>query len=869
MVKPVQDRCLSAGLFRSLGKVRRTTFTSDKIIGMLFLLGLVMPFQRLLAAEEQPEYGRVETAEQKGEAVGDEREVMRQMEGEVGPANRQELREALQFYRSGKWPEAVAVLEGLLQSDPTVMPAWHLLGQTYWKAGRQDDALKLWNRLKLINPDFFPLYNWMGRAYMLRGEYGPAIEAFRTSLRLQPRQEADGAALTLARLLRWTGNLEEAAALLRPLHQAFPGRQDIARELASALISNRDFAEALPLWTDLQAEDPTNTVFMAKYAVALLHTGHAEEAIQQARHILNEDSGNVDVLRLMADYTQFHANQPEEALVWLRRLIDQTETFKTKRQLSLRYVFLYMKLNALDPERFNLSRPAAMLAQIVEADPYDVDVIMAYSEVLMGDHRYAQAREQLNRALKELNPNSIRAENNLFEIALAESNFNEAMEHFQRRAAFNPRDPFLHYLLARWYAAQERYRAAYHELDLLEAAGQQGAVAVLLYHGLSASDTGEVLPAMRLHEQLAALKQAGFRFIAAHELPAYFDKRAKLATTLGEASLERVVCVTFDDARRDTMRYGTPIGKELKIPFSMHIPVGYVLQGHPFICTWDMLRDYQKAGCWHFGGHTLFAHDRTPIDAEQRLGFALPNHIWIGKEKRLETDEEYAARLSREYDECRDLITRNLGHANECNFFAYPFGDIGQITRSNDREAPQKNLEHAAHSYAVGFIQTSFGYAVAGDNPLLFQRYEPDRSDSAEAVLTHILENHPVFQARRLRAEYAALENKRHLMLGTLRAMQVDGYPLASLQKLIANLEQKLGRRIPLPEVERAEPTAPVSATQPPESVPVVLPEKSALSAVSPADEKKETPAKSGRRSAVDEFDGGRPALRDLHNPLK
>lgn len=221
-------------------------------------------------------------------------------------------------------------------------------------------------------------------------------------------------------------------------------------------------------------------------------------------------------------------------------------------------------------------------------------------------------------------------------------------------------------------------------------------------------------------------------------------------------------------------------------------------QNHPFICTWEQLRDYQKAGCWHFGGHTFYAHERMPIDAEKRIGFALSNHLWLEQEKRLETNAEYEARLTREYTGCRDLIAQNLGHTNECNFFAYPFGDIGQIMRSNDREAPRKNLEHVARAYAVGFIQTDFGYAVAGDNPLLYQRYEPDRSSAGEEVLTRILEKHPINLARKLRTEYAALEDKRNLVVNSLRALQQDGYPVKSLEMLRTNLENKLGRRIPL-----------------------------------------------------------------------
>jgi predicted Zn-dependent protease len=838
---------------------------------LLLLLLPVATGSRAWAADEQPEYGHAEAApmEQRPEGVIDTQALLLQLEKEVQAGSRLELREALQLYKADKLAEAIAALESLIERDPTVMTAWDFLGQAYLKAGRQDDTLKLWARLKAIRSDYFPLYNWMGRVHMLRGEYASAIDAFRTSLRLQPAQEREDTKLNLARLLRWSGCLEEASALLRPLQQAAPQNLAVKRELASALLSNREYEEALPLWADLQASAPTNLLFLAKLSVALFHNGQVGAALERARRVLAEEPNNMDALRLMADEAQFHSDAPEEALAWLRRMIDQATEFKLKRQLSLRYVFLYMRLKGSHPERYPSDRPAAILGQLLAADPYDVDLAMAYAEVLIGDQQYAKARQQLERVLRELNPNSIRAQNNLFDISVEEKNYAEAWKHYQLRAAFNPQDPYLHYLLARLYIAQERYRAAHREVDQLELAGRRGGVAVLLYHGLSASETGEVLPALRLREQLTALQRAGFRFLSAHELPEYFAKRARLSGALGASSMERVACVTFDDARRDTMRYGTPVGQDLKIPFSMHIPVGFVLQQHAFICTWDMLRTYQAAGCWHYGGHTLYAHKRAPIDAAQRLGFALPNHLWLASAQRLETDSEYAARLSREYAECQALITRELGHANECNFFAYPFGDIGQITRCNDPEAPRKNLAYAARSYALGFIQTSYGYAVAGDNPLLYQRHEPDRGDSAQDVLNHVLINHPLQLARRVRADLAAYEDKRQLLLGTLRAMQLDGYPADAFQKLVGDLERKLGRHIPLAEIEQAQPAAPVPPLK--DLAPADVPSPGKPDAVVPPtpDAPPEAPRKPVQRPAGDFFDSGRPGLRDLRNPLK
>jgi tetratricopeptide (TPR) repeat protein len=846
------------GSVQALEKRRRGFSQPWKnLIGLLWLLPL--------ATWGDPEYSRTAEDQEKPtvEMVADEKEILRQQVEEVQASQRKELAVAMADYRGGRYAEASAQLEKLIQDDPTLLTAWNILGYVYLKANRWDDAIKLWNNLRAIRPDFFPVYNWLGRAYMLRNQVIPATEMYRSSLKLRPRQEREATELNLARLLRWGGNLEEACQILRPLHRAYPQRRDITRELASALISNRNFEEALPLWTELRSGEPSNRLFRAKEAVALLHTGHTAEAVDQARGVLAEDAQQPDALLLMANYAQFCGGKPEEALPWLQRLMAAAPSFDLKRSYALRFVMLYGQLFDRHPERFPLEIPAAVLKPICEADPYNVDVTMLYAEQLMSLQRHAEAREQMARVRDHLNPNSIRMHRAEFEMATVEGRFDEALAAYQELAAFNPQDPFLHYLMARWYAAQNRYSSAYQELDQLESAGRRGAVAVLLYHGLSTSESGEILPATKLREHLLALKGAGFRFIGAHELPDYFAKRARLADGGGAIELERVACVTFDDARRDSMRYGTPVGKELRIPFSMHIPVGFIEKQHPFMCTWEQLRDYQKAGCWIYGGHTFYAHERVPIDAEKRLGFALPNHLWREPDQRLESDEEYDARLTHEYVACRDLIVQNLGRSNECNFFAYPFGDIGQITRSNDRAALRKNLEHVARAFAVGFIQTYFGYAVAGDNPLLYQRYEPDRYSTGEEVVMRVLEQHPVNVARKLRAEFAALQGKRYLVLGSLRALQQDGYPVPALEMLCTSVGTKLGRRISLADIERARPTPPVSVAPEPPVVPA-LPSAVVTPKPTPAPATNGTPVRAVREAA----DAGG-ARRDLHDPLR
>ncbi|MCX7008875.1 MAG: tetratricopeptide repeat protein [Kiritimatiellaeota bacterium] len=753
---------------------------------------------------DQPEYNRVEAepTERFYTTPTEEMAALRRREADITASARSDLIAVFADFKAARWNEVIPKMEALIETDPTIMPAWDLLGSAYWRAGRRDDALKLWNRLRTIRPDYPPVYTWLGRAYMLANDLANARACFSKGLQLQhPLHDED---LNYGRVLRWSGALEEAIALLRPLAQAKPDRTDIVRELAAALTSNRDYQEALPLWKQLCTETPTNLLFKAKEAVVLLHTEHPAEALALAREVLQEDAAQLDALGVLADHAQYFSSTQEDALPVLLQMAALTTKPQKQRQLSLRYVNLSVRLNEADPEHFPLERTAGLLASLLEKDPLDTDSRLALGETLAINRNYAAAREQLQWVLDHTSPNNVRALRKLFEIAIVEEKPREAEDMLQRLIHFNPRDPYRHFFLARYHLSQLHYAKALEEVDQLEAEGARGAIAVLLYHGLSTSDNGEILPVSRLTEHIRALKAAGFRFFSANELPRRLAENARLADNTRNNPAEREVCITFDDARRDSMRIGTPVGVAEKVRFSMHIPVGYTENNHPFICTWDMLREYQKAGCWVFGGHSWSAHDRVAIDGQHRVAAALPNHIWNEALGRVETNAEYERRLDHEYGDCQRLIAKELGRGSACNFFAYPFGDIGQLTRCNDTQAPQKNLLHGSQAYACGFIQTLFGYAVATDYPMLYQRYEPSRYQTGAEVVQRVLENHPVTMARVMRATIYALQNKRHAMLENVALLMRDGYPEISLHYLHTNLEYHLNRKIVLPKVEEA-----------------------------------------------------------------
>jgi cytochrome c-type biogenesis protein CcmH/NrfG len=545
--------CFFQGLEKTAGRASRTQGLCSKAWKRAALAALLAA--PLCYGEDQPEYtpASAEPSERYINTIAEEASALRRREVDISASARTDLMDALQKYKAQQWDEVIAQLEKLLASDPTPMPAWDMLGSAYWRSGRGDEAFKTWNKLRSIRPDYPPLYTWLGRAYMLSNDLVNARACYSKGLKLQqPLHDED---LNYGRVLRWSGALDEAIQLLRPLVRNKPDRLDIVRELASALTSNREYQEALPLWQKLRASEPTNLLFKAKEAVSLLHTDHPEAAVANAREVLQENPTQLDALGVLADYAQYFSPTPEQALPVLRRMAGCTAKPQKQRQLILRYVNLNVHLRESEPDRFPMDITIGLLADLVAKDPLDTDVRLALGETLaMGKHT-AAAREQLEWILKYPSPNNVRALRKLFEIAVSEQRTRDAEELLQRLLHFNPRDPYRHVFLAQFYLAQDRFAKALDEADQLEAEGAQGAIAVLLYHGLSSSDHGEIMPASRLTEHIQALKAAGFTFCSANELNRRLLEISRKAGNLRNMPLEREVCITFDDARRTTRRH--------------------------------------------------------------------------------------------------------------------------------------------------------------------------------------------------------------------------------------------------------------------------------------------------------------------------
>ena len=703
---------------------------------------------------------------------------------------------------SGEYASAAADLQTMIERDPGQYKAWDMLGWTYWKMGDHEKTIALWNRLRFLDPKLSLPYNLLARVAVETNGLEEAIGYLETSLELNPNQPET--VYYLARVLRWSSRFQDSVDMLKLAGELNPEQTGIQLELARAFTSEWNYEQALPLWRMLVEAEPDNVEYASQLALCELHTGNRKEALEQVQQIMTAYPDDIKTLEVAASAAEY-SDQPADAVAPLRRLMELQETVDGREKVRVRLIRLLVRLHELDPGQYGLEAPIELAKARIKDFPKSVDSRLLLGELYTMDEQLAKARDPFKYVLKRLNPYNRRAHRGLFEVYLALADFAMAWEELSALASFNPYDPYLNYFEARLHAARGDYFKARESLQKLEDAGSRGAVSCLLYHGLTTSPYFvDALYVERFREHMQAMIDAGFEFVRAEELP---ELLGPMQTTPQKGKFDAHpdirVLIDFDDGRRDSMKYGTMVAKELGLVFSMHLPVGYILENNSFICSWEELRAYKATGCWEYGSHLLNAAILAPINAAGKMVHALPNRQWLPEKARLESRSEYLEWLDDEFVVSRRILQEELG--GSFSFFSYPFGDLGQEDMTNVKNPVRTILSKAYGAYDVGFIQSTFGYAIAGDNPLLYQRHEIDRWRSGTNLVEYIYEQHPVFLARRMRAEFAALEGKPYLALENLRKLKEDGYPEGPYEKVSKYVRYRLAGRTGAPDADVAE----------------------------------------------------------------
>jgi len=190
-------------------------------------------------------------------------------------------------------------------------------------------------------------------------------------------------------------------------------------------------------------------------------------------------------------------------------------------------------------------------------------------------------------------------------------------------------------------------------------------VLVLCYHDLAnqAHNKYTVTPAA-FAAQMVALHDAGFHTISAREFARFYEgKQVKLPS--------RPLLITFDDGAKGTWIYADRILHQLGFKATVFLITGDVSHHQPYYLDWPEVEAMQATGRWSFGSHTAEGHGLVASDNSGDEGPFLTNRVWLPDKDRLETLEEYRARVEAD-------LERSIADIEEHGLprpliFAFPF----------------------------------------------------------------------------------------------------------------------------------------------------------------------------------------------------
>jgi len=265
-------------------------------------------------------------------------------------------------------------------------------------------------------------------------------------------------------------------------------------------------------------------------------------------------------------------------------------------------------------------------------------------------------------------------------------------------------------------------------------------IPVLLYHGESGAGN---TPISIFIDQMCTLKNDGWHTITIEQFVDFMKGRIELP--------EKSFLLTFDDGRRDTYYSFDPVLAQIGYNAVMYVITGLSMpdSGNPlsFYLNRDELQKMAASGRWKLESHGTDDHvlyDITvPGEPGTRKGHFLSNKFYLTDQNRLESDEEFAARIQKDLSGAKKTLESVFG--KPVSTFAYPYSDFGQNTLNfSGAQAIVSRIVPTLYSYA--FYQNWPGegdsYNYPNPNGFMAKRIEPGVDWSGKKLLEYLTIGH-------------------------------------------------------------------------------------------------------------------------------
>jgi tetratricopeptide (TPR) repeat protein len=671
-------------------------------------------------------------------------------------------------YRAGSDAEADGFYKKALAADPRNRAALRDDGWVLWRVGDWSGVGDVWARYVAAYPALAEPHELMGRYELQHGVPAKAIEHAHAAIAIDDAALAPKILLTKAYLA--DGKYHQARQQAEGLAAAYPDDLPVQTVYGETLWRSLDFPAASVQWRKvIDMGEPTPRA-MHYWLRSLYETGAYDEAITQATAEVAKGHAAEPVVRLLA----------EDAFV----RGEDAATARWYRELTERYPQRVAYWTALAETYRRMDKPGAEARALDDAfarHPRSPEIAL-----LQADNELTRGR-----------PSSALALYRALGLRLGRNQTVFEGEVQALRGTFHLEDA-LALVRAEGPAYLDANERALEEASILEELGRRPAAAelrrgvivprpgtvelpILLYHGLSEQPRSLNLPLDRFEAQMQALHDAGYTTVTVDDIDAMLDGRLPFPA--------KPIAITFDDARSDSFRYADPVLARLGMRATMFVPTVRIADESVFSVDWESLRRLAATGRWEFQAHGHLAHDPIPIDEQGGLAEFLVNREWLADEHRMESHEEFVARVEGDYAACLALLSENLPGQKVVGY-AFPFSEMGQLHGGNDPDALTVNEKAFGRRFRYGFVQDATGTNTlrVGEHPVLLNRVDIGREWDADRLLAHLASASPAARARLDAArddmsnmEYRAAERDlRAIVAETPRTYPEAGVALAT-----------------------------------------------------------------------------------------
>ncbi|GJL79247.1 MAG: hypothetical protein NPINA01_22360 [Nitrospinaceae bacterium] len=258
------------------------------------------------------------------------------------------LDQGTQYFKEGRYEEALTAFKKATTLDPAHMKAWENLGWAYYKSGQMQEALRTWETILKVDPENRKIRNAVGFLLMEENQWRRAIRHLNESLRLEPAQTL--VRFRLGKALQKMGRTGRARDLFKSVLELQPDHWEAFTHLADAYESLRQRDLSISLlknYLDSYSTFPNEAKFeWVAVRLSSLYARQGDEFYQQGqfqkaeavyRQALNWEPDHRTRLDSLGWALEKQGKYDEAVKAWLK-IVDQGFTgFQLFHQIASAY----------------------------------------------------------------------------------------------------------------------------------------------------------------------------------------------------------------------------------------------------------------------------------------------------------------------------------------------------------------------------------------------------------------------------------------------------------------------------------------------------------------------------------------------------